>query len=159
MSGNNTYQYGDHDIFSSVDNGTGNLTVADSITIFGTTNSSSYTSGSLVVYGGMGLAGTANLNSSLNVSGITSLKRTNIDTNSGIFSITGSNKISASTSAIELSGDTSSFFNVNSGNLTLQAISGDLLQSASNIYHTSSTLYLIDSGTFTANARSALNLN
>lgn len=161
MSLNNTYQYGNHDILSSDENGPGILTVADSIYIFGTTNSSSYTSGSLVVSGSLGLAGIANLNSDLSVNGITNLKRTNIDTDNGIFQITGSNKISASTSSLELSGAGNSNITVGSGNLTLNTLSGNLLSSATNIYHTASSVYDIQTGTFSLNATTgaALNLN
>ena len=74
--------------------GWGDLHVNRHVYIYGTANSSSYTSGSLIVTGGVGIGKTVYINENLNVlNGATNLTETHIDTNSATMTITGGNGI------------------------------------------------------------------
>lgn len=56
MSYNNQIIYGDVDILTSTDNnGVGDLSVANNVSILGTTSSTSSTTGALTVAGGVGI--------------------------------------------------------------------------------------------------------
>lgn len=77
--------------------GWGDLHVNRHINVYGTANSSSYTSGSVIITGGVGIGKTVFINENLNVlAGASNLTETHIDTNSAATTITGGNGILAS---------------------------------------------------------------
>lgn len=67
----NTYQYGDHDILSSEDNGPGNLSVAKNLTVYGTDISVNSSSGAFILFGGLSISNTENSSSYLSGGSIT----------------------------------------------------------------------------------------
>lgn len=103
---------------------TGQVLLTGGISISNTTNATSYTSGgSLTSSGGFAFGrdcyinGSLNINTNLNINGISNLKQTNINTDNGSFSLTGSNSFS-------LTSGSSSLLRTTSGNLTLESILG-----------------------------------
>lgn len=89
------------------------------ITLFSTTNSSSSSTGSLLVQGGIGVAKNVFIGQNLNASGVSNLNQTNVDTTNGIFSVTGTHALNVRVSA-------SSYVKTSTGSLTLQAESGSV---------------------------------
>lgn len=80
--------------------GWGDLTANRRCVILGTENSSSNTTGALVVYGGVGITKTLNVSEDTNVLyGITRLTETHIDTTNGPFTVTGGNTANITVSA------------------------------------------------------------
>ena len=128
---NNTLIRGNLDILPSdfaPDQGLGNVYVSNVVAINGTDDSSSYTTGTLVVAGGLGIAKNIYGNSNLNVNGITNLNQTNINTNNGIFAVTGTNKLSVVVaSSVELDATASSHVSTSVGAMTLSASAGNLI--------------------------------
>lgn len=103
---------------------TGQVLLTGGISISNTTNATSYTSGgSLTSSGGFAFGrdcyinGTLNINTHLNINGISNLKQTNINTDNGSFNLTGSNSFS-------LISGSSSLLRTTSGNLTLESLLG-----------------------------------
>lgn len=89
--------YGDINIVEGTDvtqYGYGDINIQRNCNIYGTTPSTTPNNGALVVNGGVGIGGTTNIQVDLNVLyGITRLTETHIDTNNGLFSVTGGNMI------------------------------------------------------------------
>lgn len=115
--------YGDLNILEGTDvtqYGYGDLNVRRQCSIYGTTSSTSPDDGALVVKGGVGIKGTTNIQENLNVLyGITNLTETHIDTNNGLFSVTGANMIDFQVGA-------ASQFTTTAGNLGLKSINNTL---------------------------------
>jgi hypothetical protein len=98
--------------------GSGDITVNNNAYINGSGDSTSSSSGALVVAGGIGVGLTASIGGNLFVTaGNTSLGSTSINTYNGSFSVFGQN-------AISLTSSTTSSFTTSLGDLTLDAQSG-----------------------------------
>lgn len=121
--------YGDINILaggSTTDFGFGDLSIARNVRVDGSTTSTSPTSGALVVTGGAGIS------ENFYVDGVANLDQTNIVTDDGSFSVTGSNTIDFNVSAaISLDAAGASNFTTSSGNLTISTTSGTLIQAGS----------------------------
>lgn len=115
--------YGDLNILEGTDvtqYGYGDLNIRRNCSIYGTTSSTTPDNGALVVQGGVGIKGTTNIQENLNVLyGITNLTETHIDTNNGLFSVTGGNMIDLQVGA-------ASQFLTTAGNLSLKSINNIL---------------------------------
>lgn len=126
----NVIIYGNIDLrpaLTTSDQGDGDIYIARNTAISGTTVSTSYTSGALTVAGGFGIGGAVFANSTVNVTGLTSLNQTSINTNSGALSVTGSNNISLNvTGAIQAQAAATSYLQTSSGNMTVASSSGSL---------------------------------
>ncbi len=108
------------------DQGFGDVFIERNVAINGPTASTSYTTGALVVSGGIGIAGNLYGNSNLDINGLTTLDQTTIDTTDGEFGVSGTNKISFTpSSSIEMTASATSFFTASSGNITLQSQAGN----------------------------------
>jgi hypothetical protein len=100
--------------------GWGDININRRCIINGNENSTCNTDGSLIVAGGVGISKTANIHENLNVLyGVTRLTETHIDTNNGLFSVTGGNKITMKV------GPESEFVSID-GNLNLSSLSQSL---------------------------------
>lgn len=100
--------------------GYGDLNVNRKCIINGTLDSTSNTDGSLIVYGGVGIAKTVNIHKDLNVLyGVTSLTETHIDTTNGPFQVSGGNTVNIQVGS-------ASQFITTSGNLNLTSQIGSL---------------------------------
>lgn len=106
---------------ASTSNSIGQVLLTGGISISNSTNSTNYTNGgSLTSSGGFAFSkdgyinGTLNVNTNLNVNGITNLNQTNINTNNGTFSVTGNNNFSLISSS-------SSLLRTTTGNITLES--------------------------------------
>lgn len=106
--------------------GYGDLTVAHNVYINGTSNSINSSSGALQINGGIGIKLNSNLGGMLTVNSTSNLQTTFIDTNLGIFNVSGANSILMNVNA-------ASNFTTRSGNLTLYASGGSsILQGGLN---------------------------
>jgi hypothetical protein len=100
--------------------GYGDLNVNRTCVINGTQDSTTNTDGSLIVYGGVGIAKSVNIHKDLNVQyGITKLTETHIDTNNGPFQVSGGNTVNINV------GPSSQFISTG-GNLNLSSEIGIL---------------------------------
>jgi len=110
--------YGDINIVEGTDvtqYGYGDINIQRHCNVYGTTESTTPNNGTLVVNGGVGIGGSANIQVDLNVLyGITRLTETHIDTNNGLFSVTGGNMIDFQVGA-------ASQFITTGGNLSLKS--------------------------------------
>ena len=116
--------YGDINIVEGTDvtqYGHGDINIQRHCNVYGTTESTTPNNGTLVVNGGVGIGGSANIQVDLNVLyGITRLTETHIDTNNGPFSVTGGNMIDFQVGA-------ASQFITTGGNLSLKSNNNELL--------------------------------
>lgn len=71
------------------DQGSGALTIADTVTIKSTAVATSSATGALTVAGGMGVGGSAYIDADLDVNGVTTLDSTQINTTEGALSVSG----------------------------------------------------------------------
>ena len=109
---------------TTADQGFGDVFIERNVAINGPTASTSYTTGALVVTGGIGIAGNLFGNSNLDINGITTLDQTTIDTTDGLFSVAGTNKIAFTpSSSIEMTASATSFFRTSTGNMTVKSLS------------------------------------
>lgn len=114
--------------------GYGDLDVARRAVIKGTANSTSPTSATLVVYGGMSVGLTANIYENLNVLfGITNLTETHIDTTNGPCTVTGGNKFDVSVGASSQLVSTNGNLLLSSQTQQLQIYAGQNSTNAVNI--------------------------
>jgi hypothetical protein len=111
---------------TTADQGFGDVFIERNVAINGPTASTSYTTGALVVTGGIGIAGNLFGNSNLDINGITTLDQTTIDTTDGLFSVAGTNKIAFTpSSSIEMTASATSFFRTSTGNMTVESQTGN----------------------------------
>ena len=111
---------------TTADQGFGDVFIERNVAINGPTASTSYTTGALVVTGGIGIAGNLFGNSNLDINGITTLDQTTIDTTDGLFSVAGTNKIAFTpSSSIEMTASATSFFRTSTGNMTVESQAGN----------------------------------
>lgn len=110
--------YGDINILEGTDvtqYGYGDINIQRHCNVYGTKESTTPNNGTLVVNGGVGIGGSANIQVDLNVLyGITRLTETHIDTNNGLFSVTGGNMINFQVGA-------ASQFITTGGNLSIKS--------------------------------------
>jgi hypothetical protein len=102
--------------------GWGDMNINRNCTIYGTTESTNSTTGALVVYGGLGLQGTANLQSHLNVLyGLTNLAETHINTDNGATLISGAQGVDVQVGSNIILQSTGGNVNVHGLSVTVQA--------------------------------------
>ncbi len=103
--------------------GPGNLNVQGKIFGFSTTESTTFTNGSLVLKGGLGVAGSLRVNTDAHITGISNFNQTNINTNDGLLTVTGHRGVNVSV------GSTSTLSSTG-GNFSVSATTQKLLLSA-----------------------------